>query len=105
MVNLNETMIRMKQLEIQNEIDEIKRQHEMTDASILEGRRKADLLNDSMEKMGQRTMMKYMNMLLNKQLAGGFYGWREQSDLLRRQENIMNKYMLKLVNHFQIGAF
>ena len=77
MVNLNETMIRMKQLEIQNEIDEIKRQHEMTDASILEGRRKADLLNDSMEKMGQRTMMKYMNMLLNKQLAGGFYGWRE----------------------------
>ncbi len=49
----------------------------MTDASILEGRRKTDLLNESMEKMGQRTMMKYMNMLLNKQLAGGFYGWRE----------------------------
>ena len=59
----------MKQLEIQNEIDEIKRQHEMIDALILEGPRKNDLLNDSIEKMRQRIMMKYMNLLLNKQLA------------------------------------
>ena len=92
--------IKNKEEAVQRRLERIKRQHEMTDASILDGRRKADLLNDSMEKMGQRTMMKYMNLLLHKQLASGFYGWREQSDLIRRQENIMNKYMLKLVNHF-----
>ena len=105
MVNYDETMIMAEQDRIQREIDEIRRQQEMTDASILEGRRKQDLLNESMERMGQRTMMKYMNLLLNKQLANGFYGWREASDQMRRQENLMNKYMLKLINHFQIGAF
>lgn len=58
-----------------------------------------------MERMGQRTMMKYLNLLLNKQLADGFYRWKGVTEEFTRQRSIMNKYMLKLINHFQIGAF
>ena len=50
-------------------------------------------------------MMKYLNLLLNKQLADGFYRWKDATKEYLRHRSIMNKYMLKLINHFQIGAF
>ncbi len=46
-----------------------------------------------------------MNNLCNKTLAERFYYWRHMTEEARRQQGLMNKYMLKLVNHFQIGAF
>ncbi len=52
MVNLSESMMRAEQERLQNEIDKLNQEEEQVNASILEERRRGNLLNTSMERMG-----------------------------------------------------
>lgn len=84
MVKLSESQLREEQDRLQEEIDKLNLEEEQVNASILDASRRGNLLNTSMEKMGHRTLLKYMNKMCYKSLANGFYYWRHLTEQCRR---------------------